>query len=228
MVNTEMQDITKLILQSPVLNKLGVKEQDQLASSAQIKEFKKGDYIAHGGDVWPFIMIIGYGEINAMKFSSSGRSLGTLQLPANKEFWSPSLFSGDPLPASLEVWKPSAVYLWRGDQVLPFIKENKDALWALNLELARRLVQRSEFIEEIAFSSIAGRLARLLLDQLAENADPQVDRNMSLDEMGSLIGTTPVMVCKQIYRFAEDGLINVSRTEFELTNQPGLEEIADL
>ena len=42
----------------------------------------------------------------------------------------------------------------------------------------------------------------------------------------TMIGTTPVMVCKQIYRFAEIGLINVSRTEFRLTDQPGLEEIA--
>jgi hypothetical protein len=45
--------------------------------------------------------------------------------------------------------------------------------------------------------------------------------------MGAIIGTTSVMVCKQIYRFAENGLINVSRTEFQLTDQPGLEEIAD-
>ena len=44
--------------------------------------------------------------------------------------------------------------------------------------------------------------------------------------MGSIIGTTPVMVCKQLYRFAENGLINVSRTEFQLTDQTGLERIA--
>jgi len=57
-------------------------------------------------------------------------------------------------------------------------------LWELSLGLARRLVQKSEFIEEMAFSSIAGRLARLLLDQLQENADSQIEGNLSLDEMG--------------------------------------------
>ena len=223
-----MHDIKKLILKCPVLTHLSAKEQDELAYSARKMVYKKGEYVDHGGDVWPFVMIIDYGEINAMKFSSRGRSLGTLQIPAGKEFWSPSLFNGDPLPASLEAWQPSAIYLWHGDQVLPYVKENKGALWALNLELARRLIQKSEFIEEIAFSSIAGRLARLLLDQREENADFQVARSLSLDEMGALIGTTPVMVCKQIYSFAEDGLINVSRTEFELTDQPGLEEIAGI
>jgi len=223
-----MQDLKKLITKCPVLTNLSAKEQDELMHSARKMVYKKGEYVAHGGDVWPFVMIIEYGEINAIKYSSTGRSLGTLQLPAGKEFWSPSLFNGDPLPASLEAWQPSAVYLWHGDQVLPFVKENKGALWALNLELSRRLVQKSKFIEEIAFSSIAGRLARLLLEQAEENTDPQVARNLSLDEMGALIGTTSVMVCKQIYSFAEDGLINVSRTEFELTDQPGLEEIASI
>jgi CRP-like cAMP-binding protein len=223
-----MQDLLKLLAQFPVFAKLSVHERELLAKSAIKKVFKKGQYVAHGGDVWPFVMIIDYGEINAMKYSPTGRSLGTLKIPAGREFWSPSLFHDLPLPASLEAWKPSAVYLWSADQVLPFVKENKHALWALNLELSRRLFEKSALIEEIAFSSIAGRLARLLLDQLDEKTDSQVDRNLSLDEMGSLIGTTPVMVCKQIYRFAEDGLINVSRTEFELTDQPGLEVIANL
>jgi len=221
-----MQNLSKLIAKCPVLTNLSSQEQDELANSAIKKVYRKGEYVVHGGDVWPYVMIIDYGEINAIKISPSGRSLGTLKLPAGKEFWSPSLFNGDPLPASLEAWKSSAAYFWHADQVLPFVKENKAALWSLNLELSRRLIQKSEFIQEIAFSSISGRLARLLLDQLDEN--PLVNRNLSLDKMGALIGTTSVMVCKHIHRFAEEGLINVTRTEFELTDQPRLEEIAGI
>jgi len=65
-----------------------------------------------------------------------------------------------------------------------------------------------------------------LLNQFEGTAEAPIARNMSLEEIGAMIGTTPVMVCKHLYRFTENGLINVSRSEFELSNQLGLEKIA--
>jgi hypothetical protein len=57
---------------------------------------------------------------------------------------------------------------------------------------------------------------------------PQISRNMTLDEMAAMTGTTSVMVCKYLSRFASEDLIKVSRTEFELTNKARLEELANL
>ncbi len=225
-MDVKIANVMKILARFPVFGKLSHQEQAQLAQSAVRKSYQKGEYVAHRGDDWPYVIIIDYGEIHAVKLSPAGRSFGTMKLQAGEEFWSPSLFNDIPLPATLEVWQPSAIYFLHRDRVLPFVKNNAAALWELSLGLARRLHQKSELIEEIAFSSVAERLARLLLDQFDSRGDSPVGRDLSLDEMGAIIGTTPVMVCKQIYRFAEIGLINVSRTEFRLTDQPGLEEIA--
>jgi len=222
----QIANIVKLLARFPVFAKLSQQEQTQLAQLAVRRSYQKGEYVAHSGHVWPYVIIIDYGEVHALKMSPAGRNFGTLKLQAGEEFWSPSLFNAIPLPATLEVWKPSAIYFLHQEQILPLVQKNTAALWELSLELAKRLHQKSELIEEIAFSSIAERLARLLLDQFDSRGVPIVGRELSLDEMGSIIGTTPVMVCKQIYSFAENGLINVSRTEFQLTDQPGLEEIA--
>ena len=62
--------------------------------------------------------------------------------------------------------------------------------------------QASEFVEELAFQPVTGRLARLLLDQFKESDDPHIARQFTLDEMSTMIGTTPVMVCKLLSRFA--------------------------
>ena len=223
----QTSNVVKLLARFPVFAKLSHQEQAQLAQIAVRKSYQRGEYVAHSGDVWPYVIIIDYGEIHAMKMSPAGRSFGTLKLQAGEEFWSPTLFNGIPLPATLEVWKPSAIYFLHQEQVLPLVQKNTAAMWELSKGLAQRLHQKSELIEEIAFSSVAGRLARLLLDQFDGRGNSHVGRDLSLDEMGAIIGTTPVMVCKPIYRFAENGLINVSRTEFQLTDQPGLEEVAD-
>jgi CRP-like cAMP-binding protein len=206
-------NVVKLLARFPVFSKLSHQEQERLALLAVRRSFQKGEFVAHSGYVWPYVIIIDYGEIHALKMSPAGRSFGTMKLQAGEEFWSPSLFTGIPLPATLEVWKPSAIYFLQQEHVLPLVQKNTAALWELSIGLAQRLHQKSELIEEIAFSSIAGRLARLLLDQFDVRGDLIVGRDLSLDEMGAIIGTTSVMVCKQIYRFAENGLINVSRTD---------------
>ncbi len=225
-MDMKIANVVKILARFPVIGKLSQQEQAQLAQSAVRRSYQKGEYIAHRGDDWPYVLIVDYGEIHAVKLSPAGRSFGTMKLIAGEEFWSPSLFKDIPLPATLEVWKPSAIYFLHRERLLPLVKNNTAALWELSLGLAQRLHQKSGLIEEIAFSSVAERLARLLLDQFDGRGDSQVGRDLSLDEMGAIIGTTPVMVCKHISRFAEIGVINVSRTEFRLIDQPGLEEIA--
>jgi len=221
-----MERVIELIAHSPVLAKLGEREQSTLGQRAVQRHYEKGEFVAHYGDIWPYVAIVGSGLIKVIKLSPHGRSLGALRLQPGEEFWSPSLFDGDPLPAALEVSEASTVFLWNRDHVLPIVQKSNQALWELCLMLMHRMRQASGFVEELTFHPVSGRLARLLINQFKDNDDDLVTRDLSLNEMSTMIGTTPVMVCKLINRFSEDGLIKVSRTEFQLTDEPGLEEIA--
>ena len=221
-----MKQVLKNLARSSVLSKLSERELSTLSQWAIQRHFEKGEYVARHGEMWPYLAVITSGVINVVKFSPDGRCLGSLSLQPEAEFWSPSLLDGGPLPATLEVRKTSTIYLWHRDHILPVIQKNNQALWELSLMLMQRIRQASGFLEELTFHPVASRLAYLLLRQLEEADDNLITRNLSLDEMGAMIGTTPVMVCKQLYRFAENGLINVSRTEFQLTDQTGLERIA--
>jgi hypothetical protein len=50
---------------------------------------------------------------------------------------------------------------------------------------------------------------------------------LTLDDMATRIGTTREMVCRVLYRFADKKLINVTRTEFVLTDRDGLSCLVD-
>jgi len=80
------------------------------------------------------------------------------------------------------------------------LQKNPEALWELNSELIRRIRQKSELVESIYFTTIACRLARFLLKQFEGTTEAPIARNMSLEEIGAEIGTTPVMVCKHLSR----------------------------
>ena len=94
--------------------------------------------------------------------------------------------------------------------------------------LMRRIRQASGFIEDLTFQPVAGRLARLIITQFEDSTDLRIAREQTLDEMAAMIGTTPVMVCKVLSRFAGEELIIVNRTEFEMTDRTALEKIANL
>jgi CRP-like cAMP-binding protein len=123
-MDMQTTNIVKILARFPVFATFSHQEQAQLAQLAVRRSYQKGEYVAHSGDIWPYVIIIDYGEIHAMKMSPAGRSFGTLKLQAGEEFWSPTLFNGIPLPATLEVWKPSAIYFLHQEQVLPLVQKN--------------------------------------------------------------------------------------------------------
>ena len=88
--------------------------------------------------------------------------------------------------------------------------------------MAGRMQRASAILEEMAFQPVAGRLARLLLDHFELAGDAAISRHLTLDEMAARIGSTREMVCRALYSFSDKNLIEVTRTEFVLTDREGL------
>jgi hypothetical protein len=44
--------------------------------------------------------------------------------------------------------------------------------------------------------------------------------------MAAYIGTTNEMVCRALYRFSDEKLIHITRTEFALNDEAGLAQLA--
>jgi DNA-binding transcriptional regulator LsrR (DeoR family) len=62
-----------------------------------------------------------------------------------------------------------------------------------------------------------------LLEQYPTSQDV-VHRHLTLDEMASRVGTTREIVCRILYRFAEQRAIQINRTEFTFLDRSLLEE----
>jgi CRP/FNR family transcriptional regulator len=43
-----------------------------------------------------------------------------------------------------------------------------------------------------------------------------IERSLTLDEMAARIGSTREMVCRLLYKFSDEGLIKITRTEFTI------------
>jgi CRP/FNR family transcriptional regulator len=191
------------------------------------KQIAEGEFLAHQGKTWPYILLIERGILKIHKASSRGRSFGALWLGKGQVFCSPTLIDGQPLPASLEGDEICDLFLWHEDQILPYLQNNNAAMWDLAEHLVQRIRYASEMVENLAFHPVANRVAKLLIQQQQETGENHLERNFTLDEMAAMIGTTPVMVCKILSQFADAGLIKVSRTEIEFIDSAELEQLIE-
>jgi CRP-like cAMP-binding protein len=217
-----------LLAKNPIFSGLNPGELDQLSRGAISRRYLKGQWVTHHGDIWPYFFIIEEGNISAVKESSEGRSLIALSFKNGDVFWGLAFFDEHtPMPVALLSSETSQVHLWSRERLLPVIQNNGNMSWELCRLMVRRMLRASEIVDELAFQPVGVRLANLLLTHFGDNVGDPITRQWTLDEMAARIGTTREMVCRMLYRFAEEGAIQINRTEFMITDRGKLESHAN-
>lgn len=192
------------------------------------RSFSEDQWITHYGDIWPYLFIVDEGQVKAIKESIEGRSLIVTNIEDGEMFWGLAFFNEDtPMWVGLQANQPCCLYLWQRENVLPLLQRNGAVMWELTRTLVQRMQRASDIVEELAFQPVTGRLAHLLLDHFGDEMGEMVNRDLTLDEMAAHIGTTREMVCRQLYRFADMGVIQINRTEFMVLDSEQLKSLAN-
>jgi len=222
-----MSTLETLLAQSPVFSCLSESRRNLLVESAITRSYHKGDAVAHVGEIWPYLFIITKGGIHAIKSSQEGRNLVVTTFPKGDIFWGLAFFyEGLEMPVTLEAVEATQIALWPGEVMVPFLKSEGTVAWELSRLMIRKMARASEILEEMTFQPVAGRLAKLLVDTGGAEPQKAITRSLTLDEMAARIGSTREMVCRFLHRFADDGIIDITRTEFKITDQKRLLEIS--
>ena len=217
-----------LLRTHPVFASLEEGERNLLAKQATRKNLKKGETLVMQGDVWPYLFLVAEGEIDAVKGSREGRNLLVTTFGKGELFWGLAFFQENaPLIATLEANCPSRVFLWSRNRIEPIFIEHGRMSWELCHVMIQRMQRASTIVDDLAFQPVAERLAHLLLDHFDTAGEQAIERSLTLDDMAIRIGTTREMVCRVLYRFADKKLINVTRTEFVLTDRAGLSRLGE-
>lgn len=219
--------LIELLSQNPIFSHVADIEKRRLLDTAITRTYPKGDWITHRGDVWPYLFIVETGTVTAMKESSEGRSLIVVSLRQSEVFWGVAFFLENAMmPVSLIANEACIIHLWSRDRFLPVLLQDGRMSWALTRLMVERMMRASDIVEELAFQPVTGRLARLLLDHFGDAIEDYVTRDLTLEEMAARIGTTREMVCRQLYRFVDEGAIQINRTELLITDRDLLENMA--
>lgn len=217
----------KLLSESPVFGTLSLAKLESLVQVSIPCNYLKDQVLAYAGDAWPYLFFIASGSVHAMKQSGEGRSLIVTTFTEGDIFWGLAFFhEGMSMPVTLQACEDTTVYLWSHDRLLPFLINEGKLSWELSRLMIHRMARASQILEEIAFQPVAGRLAKLLIELARNEPQDAVTRSLTLDEMAARIGSTREMVCRFLHRFADEGLIDISRTEYSITDPGRLSGVA--
>jgi CRP/FNR family transcriptional regulator len=191
------------------------------------RSYTESGFVTHRGDIWPYLLFILSGKLEAVKESEQGRSFVIDTFQAGEFFWGIALFEENkPNPVAIRAAKNSEILLWDKSQLDAAIESAPQFAWSLFSLLAQKMGRVSEIMESLAFLPLASRLANLLIDQSGETVEGYISRDLTLDDMGARIGTTREMVCKILYNFSDQEIIDIERTQFKINDYKKLEALA--
>ncbi len=222
-----MEKLSEIFTHNPVLNKIPPEKQAEFMRAAIPKKYKKGQVLSFYGDVWPYLFVIGRGCIQAVKESAAGRSLVVTNFSNGDLFWGLAFFHENmPMSVTLEACQDTETYLWSREGVVDMIKDSGAFSWELTRLMITKMTRASEILEEMTFQPVGSRLAKFLLESHDEKKSETITRSMTLDEMAARIGTTREMVCRFLHRFADEDMLEITRTEFRITNPEALQQVS--
>lgn len=222
-----MSSTRETITNHPLFAKLDQRTLSDVINYGVHKSLKADEYLISQGDIWPCLFLVVEGEIHALKESQEGRVLIAATIQPGEIFWGLAFFvESVEMPVMFQAKSETKIVIWQRENLLPVIQENGSMSWNICQIMIKRMQDASEIVEELAFQPVMSRLASLLLEVFGGTEGEFVSRELTLDDMAAHIGTTREMVCRHLYRFAERGAIEISRTELKLNDRDLLQEHA--
>lgn len=187
------------------------------------RKYEKMVPIARQGEVWPYLFLVHEGSIDAVKDSLEGRSFVATTFAQGDVFWGLGFFDAQyTMPATLVTHEKSTLFLWHREDLVPIFLRDGRSSWELARLVVDRLLMAGEKIGDMAFQPVSARLAKLLVNVSKEEVGASIERSLTLDEMAVRIGTSREVVCRLLHKFSDEGLIDITRTEFRIKNLSGL------
>lgn len=160
--------------------------------------------------------------------SAGGKEHQLFALDSGEVFWAHSFFDDEPMPASLTAAKKTQVYVWHRDDLLPILYRNPDALFEITRMLTGIMRKAREIIYGLAFQPVAGRLANFIISSWDDPENPSLERDMTLEDIATVCATSPEVVCRLLYQFQTDGVVQITRTRITINDPDVLTQLAKM
>ncbi len=214
----------------PLFAGLTAPELERLSRIIEERTFEKNQVINREDMPWEGLYIVKSGRVKLGK-RSMGRELTVTILEAGEPLTFAPLFEGGTNVFTTQaLGRVSAYYLAERD-ARAFVSDHPPVQRALLRTLNRRLRHLVALASEVSFTGVNARLASWILEQsrtkgIRTGRGIAIKRDLSLRELGSLMGTVRRVLSRSLAELKQDGVIEVTPDRIVILDQERLKAIA--
>jgi CRP-like cAMP-binding protein len=215
---------------SPLFRDLPDAALDRLAALSVRRSVRKGTRIFERGDPGDSLLGLISGQVRISAATASGQEVFLNIMEAGDSFGEIAVLDGNARTASAEALMDTELFVVRRSDLLALIEKEPKLATHLLVLLCKRLRWTSDLIEEAAFHSVSGRLARRLLILSEEHgtaADGAVTLRLSQAELAGFMNVSRQIVNQHLQEWRRRGWIGLSRGKVVILDMAGLRSVLD-
>lgn len=220
------EELSALIPPQALLSACRQDELDDLLARATVVPVKAGATImAQGGDGDHLVILLA-GDVRVSMVASNGREIILDYCGPGAVLGEIALLDGKPRTASVTAMGPGRMLRVSRPAFEAFIERHPRLAFRMMRDMAGRLRQANDTIENDRAFASGPRLARFL-KRLTDGAAPRLRHDLSQSELGNFVGISREHVNRQLAAWAEAGVIELNQGRIKIIDHHYLDEVAE-
>jgi CRP/FNR family cyclic AMP-dependent transcriptional regulator len=188
------------------------------------RSFRAGEAVGTTEEIGQSLFLLASGRVQLYRTTRDGRRFVVATLGPGSIFGEDSVLGELMSNTSAVALEAGSVWIMPSHRVIEL--STNEATFSLGLmqAMGRRVVQAENRLEQMAYSTIASRLAALLLELGGESPNGQVQATHQ--QLAEMLGTWRETISKTLQEFRRRGLVAPGRRTLTLLDGEGLRQLA--
>jgi CRP-like cAMP-binding protein len=196
-----------------------------VGESMEVRAFSAGETICEGEQLASSLFLVASGRVQIYRLTREGRRFVIATLGPGSMFGEDSLLGGEGPDAYAVALESCTIWVMPRKNALEISSTSAMFGFGLMQAMGQRVLEAENRLEQMAYSTIAARLAALLLELSGEDDLGVV--NATHQELADMLGTWRETISKTLQDFRRRGLVASGRRKLTLLDRQGLEFEAD-
>jgi CRP-like cAMP-binding protein len=192
-----------------------------VGESFMVRSFQAGDTVCEAEEMARSLFLVASGRVQLYRTTRDGRRFVLATLGSGSLFGEDSLLGGEGPDTYAVALEPCTIWMMPRKEALEI--SSTEAMFGFGLvqAMGQRLMEAENRLEQMAYSTIASRLAALLLE-LAGDDDKGIVHATHQD-LADMLGTWRETISKTLQDFRRRGLVSSGRRQLTLLDREGLQ-----
>ncbi len=196
-------------------------EQEDIGESLIVRSYDAGETVCEADEMARSLFLVASGKVQLYRTTRDGRRFVIATLGQGAMFGEESLLGGQGPDTRAVALEPCTIWEMPSQRALEISSTNPLFSFGLMQAMGQRVMEAENRLEQMAYGTISGRLAALLLELGRDSPDHVI--HVTHQELADMLGTWRETISKTLQDFRRRGLIASGRRQLTLLDIEGLQ-----